>query len=517
MKAIKIAFAAGAALLSFACCKNGSENKGNTDGNFAEEDNIPCTEVTLSASTGVQVKAVGVELDPHFYSQNVIGKNDASKEEDWQIVVDRVKKMGIHRFRVMIQPQWFEPYNDNDDPFVTDFDAFHWNTVEMQSLYKVLDLAQEAGLDVCLVVWGCPRSATMVETDKYPDVTTCFMTDFDACTNWVCPPTSNDEFGENFAALVEYLRNEKGYTCVNEITPFNEPDGNVCEIGRYIELCKVLDTHFKNHGLRDKVKFCLSDNTDTRRFYLEACAENLGGIADSFNSHTYIFGYETPNSTVLEWEKANVEVSKRAGLTHMVGEFGSNQCVGATRQKDIDLYLRGVLMTRHVLNFFNAGATGVSYWSLIDQYYHYNDGLQNMQQLGLWRYLLKTYRSTEIFSQLTEDYECRYQYYSYAMLTENIDRGADIYPIELGYDFANATAFRNPDGKWVYVIANQEEKTLGLSIRNDVEGEFEIIKYQEGQLPAADGLLEPYRTKSTADGALNVVAYPETVVVCRQK
>ena len=501
-------------LVALSCTDSGGQVEEPSD--FPEEDAIECVKVTLDSPTGVKVQAVGVELDPHFYSQNVIGKNDASKEEDWQIVIDRVKKMKIHRFRVMIQPQWFEPYNDNDDPQNTDFSKFYWNTIEMQSLYKVLDLAQEENIAVCLVVWGCTRSVTMLESE-FSDVTTCFMADLDGCTNWMCPPEDPEEFAENFAALTSYLINEKGYTCIKEITPFNEPDGNVIAIGPYIEVCQALDRHFTRLSIRDKVKFTLSHNTDTRREFLQGCADGLKGIADLFNSHTYIFGYETPNSTVLEWERANVEVSAQAGLDHMVGEFGSNQCVGATRQKDIDLYLRGVLMARHVLNFFNAGACGVSYWSLIDQYYHFSEGLTNMQQLGLWRYLKSSYRVNPIYSELTEDYQCRDQYYSYAMLTENIRPGADIYPIDLGYDFANATAFRNEDGKWVYVIANQEDETIGLSIVNDVEGEFEIIRYKEDELPSDDSLLQPYRTRKTADGALDVVAYPQTVVVCRQK
>ena len=498
--------------LSCSCSKSGEPVINDPE----PENKTEYVTVNLGGATGVKVQAVGVELDPHFYSQNVVGKPDASKEADWEIVVDRVRRMGVQRLRVMVQPQWFEPYNDNNDPMNTDFSAFHWNTIEMQSLYKVLEMAQSQNIDVCLVVWGCPKSVAMVEKEKYPDITTCFMTD-PAGTNWVTPPTNKDEFGENFAALVSYLRNEKGYTCVNEVTPFNEPDGNVCELEPYIEICKVLDKHFKRMNIRDKVKFNLSDNTDTRRFYLEGCAAGLKGIADLFNSHTYIFGYETPNSEVQSWERANVEVAKRAGLNHMVGEFGSNQCVGATRQKDIDLYLRGVLMTRHVLNFFNAGACGVSYWSLIDQYYHYNDGISNMQQLGLWRYLKRIYRGNPIFETLKEDYQCRDQYYAYAMLTQNIRPGADIYPIDLSLDFANATAFKDEEGKWVYVIANQEEKQLALAIANNAEGSFDFIRYKEDELPATDALLKPYMTKDVAEGSLKVIVEPHTVLVCRQK
>ena len=80
-------------LFTMSCTEKTEGEPVEEPGDFPEEDAVECTAVTLGDPTGVKVQAVGVELDPHFYSQNVIGKNDASKEEDWQIVVDRVKKM----------------------------------------------------------------------------------------------------------------------------------------------------------------------------------------------------------------------------------------------------------------------------------------------------------------------------------------------------------------------------------------------------------------------------------------
>ena len=68
-------------------------------------------ELTVTNSTGRQVEAMGVELDPHFFAQNLT-RNDGSKPSDWQIVVDRVTKMEIQKFRVMALPQWYEPEND---------------------------------------------------------------------------------------------------------------------------------------------------------------------------------------------------------------------------------------------------------------------------------------------------------------------------------------------------------------------------------------------------------------------
>lgn len=503
-----------ASLISLVACNGSRRNKPDTPDDSGDKG---FTVVKLADATPVALESIGAEFDPHFYAQNVVGRPGAGlKAEDFKIIEDRVTRMGLQKFRVMIQPQWYEPYNDNADPFDTDMSAFRWNTVEMQSLYQVLDLAQKNNMSVCLAIWGCTRYVKMVE-EEYADVTTCFMCDWDANQNWMCPPKSNEEFGENFAALVKYLIEEKGYTCVNEVTPFNEPGGDIIAPDGYMEVCRALDRHFRRLGVRDKVRFNLSDNIDTHQYYLEACANQLKGIADIFNSHTYIFGYETPNSEIEEWEKNNVAISQRAGLKHIVGEFGSNQCVGASRQRDIDEYERGVLITRLALNFFNTGACAISYWSLIDQYYNFQGDYQQMQQLGLWRSVKNEYSQDTTFARIKCDYECRPQFYAYSLLSSRVRPGAEIHPIETGREFAAATAFRNADGKWVYVIANQDKRKLQLKIENDAQGEFELIRYEEGKLPDDGSLIAPGVSAAVSGGGLKVEIPAKSVVYCCQK
>ena len=488
-----------AALLAFAGCS----------GNYRR--------CSLQEQTPVTVEAVGAEFDPHFYAQNIVGRPQAGiAESTMDIIADRVTRMGLQKFRVMIQPQWYEPYNDNPDPLDTDFSAYRWNTVEMQSLCKVLDIAQRNNMQVCLVIWGCTRHVSMVESE-YADVKSCFMCDYDACTNWMCPPEDVDEFAENFAALVKYLREVKGYTCINEVTPFNEPGGDIIAPEGYMKVCRALDAHFRRLGVREAVRFNLSDNIDTHQYYLEACAEQLQGIADIFNSHTYIFGYETPNDTILAWERNNVAISSRAGLKHLVGEFGSNQCVGSSRQRDIDTYLRGVLMVRLALNFFNAGACGISYWGLLDQYYNYNSDYEQMQQLGLWKSARSEYVQDSTYSRINADFECRPQYYAYSLLSANIRPGAQVFPIETGSAFAAATAFCNSDGQWVYAVANQEGRPLRLDLEAREEGEFSVTEYREDALPSDDSLLAPCGEVKAAGGSLKIEVPARSVVFCCQK
>ncbi len=49
--------------------------------------------------------------------------------------------MKVQQFRIMMQPQWWEPSNDNNAPNVADMSKFTFDSEEMQSVYKVLDLA----------------------------------------------------------------------------------------------------------------------------------------------------------------------------------------------------------------------------------------------------------------------------------------------------------------------------------------------------------------------------------------
>jgi len=480
------------------------------------------TKVTVpEQGTGRTLWGMGVELDPHFVSQNVIGRNDGATMEDWNnVVVSRVNKMDIQRFRLMLQPHWWEPYNDNDDPNVMDWSKLTLDSPEVQSVCAVLDMVEAMGGDrsVVLVVWGCPVSANCLDP-KIGYIGKYFMVSPDG-TNWVTRCNDDEEFAENFICFVKWLVEEKGYTCVKEITPYNEPDGNVSTLEHYIPTAKALAARLEKEGLSDRIKLNLSDNIDVGRPFLVGSVDSLAKEAAIFNSHTYIFGYENPNSDALEWERLNVAEADRAGKPHLVGEFGSNQCVGASRQKDINWYKRGVLMVRNAVNFINAGAVGASYWGLLDQYYAYNQSYEHMQQLGLWRYKECAYEPQDLDPNLPSgDYVCRPQYYAYSMLTRFVRKGGEAYPLDLQNDFAAGTAIKSAEGDWTYIFANGSDADCKYSFSNPAEGgskDCQYYIYKEGQLPQGDAMIESTSVLKSRGGAFCVEVPAQTVVVLRQ-
>lgn len=478
--------------------------------------------VQVGASTGTPVQAMGVEMDPHFFSQNIT-RNDGSKAEDWEnIVVSRVKKMKIQQFRVMMQPQWWEPANDNDNPNAADMSKFTFDSREMESVYKVLDLAQENNIGVTLVVWGCPTSIDLLSgVNSGQRHFLCDARSANVNPGWIAGTDNYPEFAESFSTMVKYLLEEKRYSCVKEITPFNEPDSHIAGYGRlmwqgdfetmgfpdtYGPMVIALDAKFKADGIREKVRFNLADNTDGTPGYISACVSALTkGEADIYNSHVYKFGYDTPNSTIVSWERANVGYA--AGKKHFIGEFGFPG-YGSARQYGIDTYKRGTQIARVALNYLNAGASGVSYWSLIDQYYNRNASYSEMQQLGLWKYLKSAYSSDpDVYNKIKEDYEVRPQYYAYSLLTRFIRQGYEAYPLDLGDEFMAGTAFLSKEGKWTYVLANTTDKDKMIQLENDktgASGKYDVYKYMEGRLPEGDKLIESSETIDTKDNNLNL-------------
>ena len=184
--------------------------------------------------------------------------------------------MEIDRFRVMLLPSWLEPFNDNDDASQIKWETLTTESVEMQSVYKVLDLAEEKGIDVNLTLWGAENKCNLIDSELNSSIKENgghFLLKNNEGSNWVLGTKYPQEFAENFSAFVQLFL-EKGYTCIKEITPINEPDwsyqidGGV-DFNNYKTLCLELDRRFKVDNIRDKVLFNLSDNTDMGHTWLE--------------------------------------------------------------------------------------------------------------------------------------------------------------------------------------------------------------------------------------------------------
>lgn len=155
--------------------------------------------------------------------------------------------------------QW-EPANDDGDPSHPNWAGFAFRSKAMRQHYRVLDVCQRRGIDVLWANWGCGDRATgggkwLAETVHDPAIPD---TDDDPFTD---APYSPDELAESLAACLHHLRTVRKYTCVKQVSLWNEPnlDGsyespNALYPETFWPYHTVLARHLTRLGLRKAVR-----------------------------------------------------------------------------------------------------------------------------------------------------------------------------------------------------------------------------------------------------------------------
>ena len=452
-------------------------------------------------SNGKQVLGVGTELDPHFLSCNAglsgtfqpdskeSGEKWEVKASDWDdIFVPRMKEMNLKRIRTMVLPHYFCP---NEAAYTSK--TYDWQTTEMKSLYQVLDTAQELEMYVNLTMWGVDTSHSA------------WLAAGDSGT-WCCEPQEGKEeiFAELFATMIKYLREEKGYTCIQEITLYNEPNSFYNRYGAitghelYTEMCIATDEAFKEAGIRQDVKFNLSDDARDST-WLGKSAATLEGVADILNSHTYDFTEEHTNAQI-QYElptynlKSYMDAIEDSLLPHMFGEFGTGHVEPPSIATDRHTEMRGLQIARIAANMLYMGSCGFSHWPLFSQYYNrpssdfvtaYPFEIMNM---GLWGYA-------------DEDYAPRPVYYAYSLLSRFVQMGAHIYPVETNDANLVAVALKTAEGKWTYLVVNDSAETKNIAFVNNTKFPASLNRYvyELGNVPTDGKQIQSNKTV-TADG-----------------
>lgn len=117
----------------------------------------------------------------------------------WRQLVWHARWLGFTFLRVELEARMYEPERN----------VFDWDNEEMHALYRILDHAQAAGVNVFLQqMWS------NVKWNAYPGV-----------QPLLSAPRSVDDFAEGLAALMEHLTQVKGYSCIRWVCITNEPPG----------------------------------------------------------------------------------------------------------------------------------------------------------------------------------------------------------------------------------------------------------------------------------------------------
>lgn len=268
--------------------------------------------------------------------------------------------------------QW-EPKNDDGDPSHINWAGFAFRSKAMLHHYRVLDLCERRGIDVLWANWCIGDRATganwLAESIRNPAKGD---TDADPFND---APYDPEELAESLTACLHHLKAVRNYTCVKQVSLWNEPDQSWSYNSPSAVYPKafwgyydVLARHLRRLGLRDAVKIVGPETSTGSYDTLPA----LGGKpalysreVDILAHHDYL-GYAdyhridrgTPSARAA---KAYAELAAHRRPI-AVTEFGNTGKGSEDVAGDDAVYAGSLSCCRVVLDGLNAGVAGFLRW-----------------------------------------------------------------------------------------------------------------------------------------------------------
>jgi hypothetical protein len=330
--------------------------------------------VTFDVTREVVCKSLigfGAEDDGWFYTDE--NASHGVTPADWAMREGRIDWMDPDWIRMFF---WYKDWNPNSD-----WETFTFDSPNMQSHYRTLDQYQRlsARVNAVDVEWGV--------ADPYQD-----------------PPRVARAIG----ALMEHLIRDKGYTCVQDWTLSNEPNGYFMGMNygfaRFVELHRLVREEFQRRGLH--VRIVGSDDTNGLTLF-DQCVkdETYFQTADYFASHRYL---QYTNRRLMPFfidDRMKLLAARVPRKPFIVAEFGFQDARSGTLENPLMAeYGYAVWTAAFVIDGLNRGVAGFSIWCLHEVYYPGN-GFMNY---GLWEFKDKDWRPRPVyhawapFSRFTE-------------------------------------------------------------------------------------------------------------------
>ncbi|MBA4386349.1 MAG: hypothetical protein C0404_00100 [Verrucomicrobia bacterium] len=410
----------------------------------------------------------GVEWDPGFWQEWNI--KAGVTEADWKTVKDRIEWMKIPLVRMMAQVKWC--YREGG--------KYDWESTDMKSLYRHLDVCQERKVTVILSDWGCEP-------------------------NWLKAPGIADVGDPKYAAAIgtymDHLLNKKGYTCIRYFVMVNEPNYEVKDWNRWKKGVENVSAEFARRGIDKKVVFVGSDESNDESWHRTA-VDQLQNKLGAYDVHRYAPADEVRSGRLEEfwrtqWTYALEKDRKADGKPMIVGEAGILSDGFSAGNNPLHLnYEYGLYMADYAAQAANAGSWAVSAWML-------DDSSHSKFNWGMWK-------------DKTGKFELKPWFYTWSLLTRYVPAGSTIYRTKSGQDLrllAARSAGASGD-RWTFLIVNRADRAAKLKIvaPGAKSAKFKQYVYSKQKAAAdANGFPAPVEENQANPAAgLNVECPPQS-------
>ncbi len=195
-------------------------------------------------------------------------------DEDWQRVYDRLDYMRVPIVRCMLRAYWYcEGYDESGKAI------YNWQSPRMQKLYRLLDYCESRNIPVIIGEWDDPASdedRQDSEADKLQDYEI---------------EETDPRWSLLISDFLEYLIEERDYTCLKYYNLINEPNGNwsaCADFNRWKVGVLNLDNELKRRGLDKKIKIVGPDATWQKdHYWIELAVRQLAPQMAGYEVHEY--------------------------------------------------------------------------------------------------------------------------------------------------------------------------------------------------------------------------------------
>lgn len=298
-------------------------------------------------------KGLGFEWD-------IFDINENWTDDNYQYIIEAADYFAPSTVRTML----------DIDKFVTSFDddnipVYNFQSDPMKNLCDILDYCQQKNITVAIGLWHARHEGSFVHD--------------------VLNDEGNPLFAEIALRLAKYLINDKNYSCIKYIVPYNEPNytrrtrggATIDAYTLWTECMENFIQKIPQMDFKTDLQIAAPDCTSwtDSSVWIKNTVRDFDGDIGLYQMHIYPSSYIVNNGGVTERLQNIIEHTKGKGKEFWIYESGINDGkadgIGQTRISTFEFALETADMT---LQAVLAGADGLLYWSL-DAKMHQKDGV----------------------------------------------------------------------------------------------------------------------------------------------
>lgn len=395
-------------------------------------------------------KGLGVQWDPY--------QVHPLTEDEWNLVCERVDYLNPSFIRCMIYATTYcEGIDKNGNPI------YNFENDDMKALIKELDYLESRNIEVILGEWEAP--------DR-------FKGDFTGVT------VDSPLWAKMISGLMDYLINEKEYTCIKYFNYVNEAntEWSYCQdYDKWSAGIHYLYDEFEKIDILDQVKIVGPDTVwDENYTWLKNLEDDtlLNQKIGLYDVHMYPTIDEITNGDIEKTVKAQRSVV--TGKDFYMTEIG--MVTGKTdgdSQPYVKEFSYGVIMADAVAQVMRGGFSGVAIWDMDDAMHDQDNGfpstdIRSLKQWGFWNSI-----AGRVYNQPEEE-NIRPHFYTWSLMTHLFPRHCSIINASWSdnLDGLRAVGMKTEDGQMTYMIVNNSNIAKEITLKDNSEQQQKIYEYR---------------------------------------